>query len=61
MTSEQRRWWLAIATVVIILVAIGFIFVRQRQEQARQHQVLPTHPPSWFGKGAPQPSQQQGR
>ncbi len=56
MTHEQRRWLLAIAAVVIILVALGLIFVRQRQEQVRQQQVLPTQPPAWFGKGSPQKS-----
>lgn len=53
MTNEQRRWLLVIAAIVIILVAIGLIFVRQRQEQVRQQQVLPTQPPAWFGKEAP--------
>jgi len=57
--GDKKRLFIAALLVVIALVLGGFALLRQRQEQTRREQVLPTQPPAWFGRESPQP--QQGR
>ncbi len=52
--GDQKRLLIAAILVVVALVLGGLALFRQRQEQTRREQVLPTQPPAWFGREAPQ-------